>query len=350
MNIQVLVTQRTSESGCNVAFESCWKEYTMMTQGEITVAGITNRETVVRRVVMEVGFDSLVDYLKLLDFFESERIDAHAYTLTATFADTQLHTTTDVTEKYKIYDDINVNDIMVKAAHDDVTSESEVPNECFPSDTKRKIDDEINVKAIMVKETHDGVTGKITVTGNIDYSTMTDLGLEPFDKNQLNYSTKATDENVAIENTENETTIVIGKETMIGDQNNNDMRADAAAAVTATDRNNFAFDMYLNDTGHEWVPVKIRFPDTKIRFDTCSAFLAPRLCGMVRGHQSHWRQLQRSHWRYVRKDDIRENMGRQDDHSRDLSEAHDGNREKTDRSKDKNPDGRPASRGQRKSP
>ena len=48
--------------------------------------------------------------------------------------------------------------------------------------------------------------------------------------------------------------------------------------------------MYLNDTGHERIPVKIGIFDTRIRFGTFSAFLASRLCGMVgvANHSSHW--------------------------------------------------------------
>ena len=90
--------------------------------------------------------------------------------------------------------------------------------------------------------------GEITVTGNIDCNTMLNLDLEP----SVN-------------------------------QNNSDVRADAIAAVTnmATDRNNFAYDMRSNDTGCEWVPVKIGIFEMKVRFDLFSAFLAPKLCGIV---------------------------------------------------------------------
>ena len=52
----------------------------------------------------------------------------------------------------------------------------------------------------------------------------------------------------------------------------------------------------------------------------------------------------------VRKDRKRENMERQDDHCKDQSEIHGGKRERTDRGKDKNPEGTPASREQRKGP
>ena len=45
--------------------------------------------------------------------------------------------------------------------------------------------------------------------------------------------------------------------------------------------------MFLNDTGHERIPVKIGIFETKIRFGTFSAFLASRLCGMVEWQITH---------------------------------------------------------------
>ena len=44
----------------------------------------------------KISFDSFVECLNLIASFERERIDAHAYTLTVTFADKQLYTNTDV--------------------------------------------------------------------------------------------------------------------------------------------------------------------------------------------------------------------------------------------------------------
>ena len=76
-------------------------------------------------------------------------------------------------------------------------------------------------------------------------------------------------------------------ETMDGKQNKDDVRADAAAAVTVTDRD-FAFDEILDGSGHERVPLKKHtIFTTKIRFGAFSTFPVLRHCGMVGWQITH---------------------------------------------------------------
>ena len=101
----------------------------------------------------------------------------------------------------------------------------------------------------------------------------------------LHYSNDLTDVHSIIyvdnENLNDDETIsIIEMDTLDGKQNKDDVRADAAAAVTVTDRD-FAFDEILDGSGHEWVPFKHTFFTTKIRFGAFSTFPVLRHCGMV---------------------------------------------------------------------
>ena len=53
------------DTKCKVACEACVKDNMFTVTGEITVAGKTNHETIVRGVVPNIGFESLIDDLRL---------------------------------------------------------------------------------------------------------------------------------------------------------------------------------------------------------------------------------------------------------------------------------------------
>ena len=93
----------------------------------------------------------------------------------------------------------------------------------------------------MKNETHDGVTGEITVTGNIEYNTIMNLDLEPS-----------------------------------ADQNNSDLRTDAAAAITY--RDTYAFYAYMSNAGNERDPATKVF-EAKTWTDAFSKFPVFRLLG-----------------------------------------------------------------------
>ena len=57
----------TCDAKCKVACETCVKDNMFMVAGEITVAGKTNHETIVRGVVPNIGFESLIDDLSSVD-------------------------------------------------------------------------------------------------------------------------------------------------------------------------------------------------------------------------------------------------------------------------------------------
>ena len=103
---------------------------------------------------------------------------------------------------------------------------------------------------------------------------------------------------------------------------------------------------------------KTRLWKPKTRSSVLAAAAKWSFSAWTRRFSAHWRKWLRLHGRQVhgsqrrrvRKDNIRENMDQQDDHSRDQSWSDNRNREDANRSKDRNPDRRPATRGQRKSP
>ena len=108
----------------------------------------------------------------------------------------------------------------------------------------------------------------------------------------LHYSNELTDVHsiIYVDNknlNDDETISIIEMETMDGKHNMDDVRADAAAAVTVTDRD-FAFDEILDGSGHEWVPLKHTiFTTKKIRFGAFSTFPVLRHCGMVGWQITH---------------------------------------------------------------
>ena len=57
----------TCDAKCKVACETCVKDNMFTVTGEITVAGKTNHETIVRGVVPNIGFESLIDDLSSVD-------------------------------------------------------------------------------------------------------------------------------------------------------------------------------------------------------------------------------------------------------------------------------------------
>ena len=57
----------TCDAKCKVACETCVKDNTFTVTGEITVAGKTNHETIVRGIVPNIGFESLIDDLSSVD-------------------------------------------------------------------------------------------------------------------------------------------------------------------------------------------------------------------------------------------------------------------------------------------
>ena len=107
------------------------------------------------------------------------------------------------------------------------------------------------------------ITGVINVDENIDSKTVNDFGCEPFAKNQYNYMKMAAGAIIAIGITEHETISAIGMEWFIGNLNNDDECAVAAAAVLVTDRNNFAYNKNLSNAGSEWIPAKGKVFGTK---------------------------------------------------------------------------------------
>ena len=57
----------TCDAKCKVTCETCVKDNMFTVTGEITVAGKTNHETIVRGVVPNIGFESLIDDLSSVD-------------------------------------------------------------------------------------------------------------------------------------------------------------------------------------------------------------------------------------------------------------------------------------------
>ena len=57
----------TCDAKCKVACETCVKDNMSTVTGEVTVAGKTNHETIVRGVVPNIGFESLIDDLSSVD-------------------------------------------------------------------------------------------------------------------------------------------------------------------------------------------------------------------------------------------------------------------------------------------
>ena len=99
--------------------------------------------------------------------------------------------------------------------------------------------------------------------------------------------TKADGENDTIGIPAHETIAVIGKETMIRNQSNSEVRAVAAAAITITYRGTYMYHTHTSYAGDKGVP-ETKVCETKNCLVDFSKFTIFQLLGMVRWKNAHF--------------------------------------------------------------